>query len=350
MPSTCRNGELGPRMSSNNSQLLKRFRRQFQLLAPGQHCSWEEPRSDTAEYVQPPASGLFQAKLALVDFLRLKCGPSQAIPTAQLIAGTEAVSRLPEGDLVWAVYDLAKDGMLEVCAPQGWSERQNAYGARSISAPFADNTCGHTTTYEVPVMQGVVAPTEALWIWRQSNDSAASASLDPSRPQVIGDRPPSAGKPSQVASIPSRPDPSRAKRRAIPRDEANIAVRQYSRENPTASAREMSRMIGIAQGTLPKLSAWIAHVVRKRKSAAMRQSNTKTKRLTRWMLASIGREYDLDQGIEVEEAAWQYVLDNAKPAERTVLHRKKPEEKAQLIQQVIDSHAESHDDGSLESI
>jgi len=127
-------------LPSNISQLLKRVRREFQLLAPGQDRSWEEPRRDKAQYVEPPPSCLLSAKFAIGDFLRSKCSALHAVTTVKLIAAVEEKSRLPEGDLVWAVYNLAKEGMLEVCAPKaGPSVRiSTASVAQADPSPITD--------------------------------------------------------------------------------------------------------------------------------------------------------------------------------------------------------------------
>jgi hypothetical protein len=127
--------------------------------------------------------------------------------------------------------------------------------------------------------------------------------------------------------------------KSIPRDEANIIVRNHSRTHPDATAREFSAL-GIALGTLPKLPAYIAHQVRKAKAEADKTRTPRTIRLTTKMLEALGRRLDVEVGIEIEEAAWEYLLNQASPAERAELLRKKSSEKAKLIKETIASFAD----------
>jgi hypothetical protein len=136
-------------------------------------------------------------------------------------------------------------------------------------------------------------------------------------------------------------------RQPIPVDEANILVRKFLEKHPRASAREVSKGVGIALGRISGLTAWRAEQGR-------REANKKTvpkreRRLTTKMLETIGRTNDPSSRIEIEEAAWQQLLEEAEPRERAKLHAMTSEQRARLIQvyleQKIDS-LEASDDRS----
>jgi hypothetical protein len=141
--------------------------------------------------------------------------------------------------------------------------------------------------------------------------------------------------------IPQEADVLPTKKTPVPRDEANISVRLHSKKNPNATVREMAKAIGIAQGRFSQLPAWIAHLVRKKKTEEERQSSPKTVRLTKAILDNIGAKSEVGAGIELEEAAWRHLLENANDDERAKLHALKPAEKAKHINLVIESFGQT---------
>ena len=101
--------------------------------------------------------------------------------------------------------------------------------------------------------------------------------------------------------------------------------------------------------TVPSLPAWIAHLVRRRKAETDRARSPKTIRLTEKILQELGTDRKLNPGIELEEAAWRYLLEKATAGERAKLHGLKPAEKAQHIQTVIESWTQTYEEGRTES-
>jgi hypothetical protein len=53
------------------------------------------------------------------------------------------------------------------------------------------------------------------------------------------------------------------------------------------------------------------------------------------ILETLGREADVNLQIDTEEAAWEYLLENARPEERVKLRQKPTREKRQLVDQVM---------------
>jgi hypothetical protein len=175
---SCLDGErpLRPGMPRHFGDRLHRVRQEFQLLAPDHIYRSVDPLPAKDKYVKPPESALLRAKRAVADFLRCRGGSTQDTLVAELITAIPAMHcEFPKGDIAWAVYQLAKEGLLEGRPPAGWSEYRNEYGATSTSGRFPDGTFGQLTTYEVPLVEGAVAPTEALWEWRRDNDEATAA-------------------------------------------------------------------------------------------------------------------------------------------------------------------------------
>jgi hypothetical protein len=124
----------------------------------------------------------------------------------------------------------------------------------------------------------------------------------------------------------------------LSRDEAEAAVRQYLREHPAPTAREVSKATGVALGRLSKFPAWQVYQAQKKASpTAATQRGPRTRPLTKKMLGAIGQAHDPSAGIEAEEAVWRGLLENAAtPGERARLNAMKPEEKAKLIQACIE--------------
>jgi hypothetical protein len=132
------------------------------------------------------------------------------------------------------------------------------------------------------------------------------------------------------------------KGRPIPRAEANIVVRQHSLANPNATARDFSAF-GIALGTLPKLPAYIAHQVRKKRVKTVSPRGHRERQLTGRILASIGRKYEIHLEMHTEEAAWEYLWEKARPEERRDLEKRSSPEKAALIKQIIEHFEQKAD-------
>jgi hypothetical protein len=130
-------------------------------------------------HVVPPESALTDAKLRVVDFLRTWSGNPRPIGTEGIIAGTAARFHLPESDLAWAVYYLAKERLLEVKPPADWSPHSNPHGCEMRHGQLPDGTFGQVNTVQLPFEKATIAPTEDLWSWRRDNDSPSARPAPP---------------------------------------------------------------------------------------------------------------------------------------------------------------------------
>jgi len=119
-------------------------------------------------------------------------------------------------------------------------------------------------------------------------------------------------------------------KRTITDDEAESRAAKFLSENPGATAREVAKAAGIAQGRVPRLPAW-RRVMAKR-NAARPPSTQKCRPLTDRMLKAIGKSDDPAARLEAEEAVWQRLLEEAGPEERGRLHAMSQKERATLIQ------------------
>jgi hypothetical protein len=124
------------------------------------------------------------------------------------------------------------------------------------------------------------------------------------------------------------------RRKPIPKDEANLLVRDYLKNHPGATASQVAKAVGIAQGRLPLLMAW--QVEMKSRKAKKPSAQKQPKALDRKMLESIGRTNDPSARMEAEEAAWQEIIAAAEARGKLMLLQDKtPEEKKALIDAYI---------------
>ena len=127
-------------------------------------------------------------------------------------------------------------------------------------------------------------------------------------------------------------------RQPIPTDEANIAVRKFLEQHPHATARQVVQGVGIAPGRVSKLDSWRA--VQGRRKANKTPAPKRERKLTRKMLETLGRTNDPALRIEVKEAVWQRLLEEAEPQERAKLHSMKAEDRDRLIQAALEQRQE----------
>jgi hypothetical protein len=141
---------------------------------------------------------------------------------------------------------------------------------------------------------------------------------------------------------PFKPKPSTRQqggaKQPIPDDEANIAVRNFLKQHPDATAREVAKGVGIALGRVSGLQAWRAEVGRRKANNI--PAPKPERRLTRKKLAAIGKKDDPSARLVAEEAAWQRLLEDAKPDERARLFALSKDDKAKLIQIALEQFAE----------
>jgi hypothetical protein len=133
---------------------------------------WQFLLDPPSSYNEPPGSAILEAKRKIADFLR---GNPQKILGQKLIGVVACTSRLPECDLASAVFQLARESLLEVRPPADWDPSTNPYG----SGGFQDGKGGYIFQVELPFEKAVVAPTNALWTWRRENDLATLAEGTP---------------------------------------------------------------------------------------------------------------------------------------------------------------------------
>jgi hypothetical protein len=125
-------------------------------------------------------------------------------------------------------------------------------------------------------------------------------------------------------------------------DEANVLVRKFLEKNPSATAREVAKGVGIALGRIPEMPAWRAEHGKRKASRKPRPKRIRS--LTKKMLNAIGKEDDSATKLEAEDIAWQELLEKAKPQERANLHAMNKVEKARLIQTYLESRTQEEDD------
>jgi hypothetical protein len=147
-----------------------KLRQVFKILPPAFAYPWLPDKPTSKDYVKPPDTGLFKAKLAIAECMRAECKNFESITIEVLIAlVSRGPDRPPEGDVAWAIHHLAVDGLLEGRPPADWSPYQNPFGSTSMSEPGFPQI----KTYQMPFGKGAVAPTEALWKWHRENDTGS---------------------------------------------------------------------------------------------------------------------------------------------------------------------------------
>jgi hypothetical protein len=121
-----------------------------------------------------------------------------------------------------------------------------------------------------------------------------------------------------------------AQRKPIPDPEAESLVEMFLKKKPGATAREVADGVGIALGRVPEMRAW-RRVLAQRK-AAKQVKPKKARQLSKRMEHTIGKEADPAKRIELEEAIWQRLLEEADEEGRANLHEMTKAAKAEMIQ------------------
>lgn len=144
---------------------------------------------------------------------------------------------------------------------------------------------------------------------------------------------------------PKKPEPkpkvTKEKKPVVPDDEANVLVRQYLEKHPTASSRDVAENVGIALGRVSKMAAWQAEQSRRK---ALKKTKPKSRRLTKQMLDTIGKENDPAASVEAEEIAWVRLIDAANPEEKARLHGMTEKQRAAIIQTYLESQYQEQED------
>lgn len=133
-----------------------------------------------------------------------------------------------------------------------------------------------------------------------------------------------------------------AKNDPIPNDEANIKVRKYLEQHPTATTREIAKAVGIAHGRVTLMPAWKAEKVRRETNKV--HTPKPARRLTKRMLNAVETGKDPAAIAEAREAAWEQILEKAGPQEMAKLKAMTPKEKAKLVQTALEQFKDDLDE------
>jgi hypothetical protein len=136
----------------------------------------------------------------------------------------------------------------------------------------------------------------------------------------------------------------RTGKKPIPRQEANILVREYLKKNPAATVKEIRQATEVSSGAISQSAAWKAYQAAKQQAGARPGRSPKTVRLTAKMQEAIGRPADPSAAITADEAAWQYLLEQATAQERGRLNSMNPKDRAEQIRLVREQFADQIED------
>jgi hypothetical protein len=130
-----------------------------------------------------------------------------------------------------------------------------------------------------------------------------------------------------AAGVPS--DTSTAKREPISHEEAETLVDMYLKKHPAATAREVAKGVGIAVGRVPDIRAWRKVTAKRKAARPVKQKNARE--FTKAMEQAIGKEADPATRIEVDDALWHRLIQEADQEDRAKLHTLTPAEKTELM-------------------
>jgi hypothetical protein len=136
------------------------------------------------------------------------------------------------------------------------------------------------------------------------------------------------------------PDSPSKKVGKVPRNEANVRVREYLAKNPKASIREVGVATGLAQSSIANTEAWKAvQKVRNEQRATRSPSPKEPRQLTDQMLETRGQgdRDDVLETVERRETAERRILEDASDEERANFYRMDKDKKEQMIQTVLAS-------------
>jgi hypothetical protein len=133
------------------------------------------------------------------------------------------------------------------------------------------------------------------------------------------------------------------RKKPIPKEEANILVREYLNTHGNGTVKEIHQATGVSTGAISQSAAWKAHQAKKKSNSDVAVPCVKTRPLTSKMLEAVGLEADPGEQISAEEVGWQYLLENATPEERARLHAMTPSERAEQIRLAIEQLSDRYD-------
>jgi hypothetical protein len=124
-------------------------------------------------------------------------------------------------------------------------------------------------------------------------------------------------------------DTSGAKREPISPEDAEVLVEMYLKKHPAATAREVAKDVGIALGRLPEIRAWRKVTAKRKASRPVKPK--KAREFTKRMEETIGKEANPGARIEVDDAIWQQLLEEADQTGRAKLHEMTKAERKEMI-------------------
>lgn len=145
-------------------------------------------------------------------------------------------------------------------------------------------------------------------------------------------------QPAQPQAAPKVAKTGQKRSEVVPDDVADLRIEAFLKEHPKATAKQVAKAVGIAQGRVPKMASWRAEMGRRK--AAKQPAKAKQRPLTKKMLAAAEAGDDPAQIAEAREAAWQRVIEEADEERRAELHALSREQRDMLIDAALEHFAD----------
>jgi hypothetical protein len=176
-------------------------------------------------------------------------------------------------------------------------------------------------------------PAETLAVAKQQFDA-----LECWVKQMVKDgwTPPEPSQPEEAS-----PDTTgkRRKRNDFPNKyQINLLIDHFLSQHPDAPIRDVVMAVELSQGTVQQSEAWQREMARRK--AAKEPNKRNARPLTRKMLQSIGRNDDPAARLEIEDAIWRRIIEEADSQKRSELHGLNPDQKRQLIEAAREHYAD----------
>jgi hypothetical protein len=123
--------------------------------------------------------------------------------------------------------------------------------------------------------------------------------------------------------------PSGTRQTRMPREEANILVRDYLDRHPRASIRKVVKATGVSQTSISNTTAWKA--AQETKKAGRPSSDKGNRRLTAKMLASVGKREDPSAEIDTMEHLERMYIEKVSESDKVDYYQKSKEDKKTLL-------------------
>ena len=134
----------------------------------------------------------------------------------------------------------------------------------------------------------------------------------------------------------------RRKRTEYPDEyEVNVRINQYLAQHPSDSIRRVAEAVELSVGKVQQTDAWRREMARRR--TTKKPAKKEARPLTRRMLASIGKEdniNDIDGRIDAEDAIWRRIMEEADDEKRIELHLMNADQRRRLIEAATEHYAD----------